>query len=61
MSNKCGGIFNTGKCVLTKAEGKEFGLRIRSKRIICVDGNRDNPYGECNMTLKKTGLRPKVK
>ena len=47
--NKCGGIYNSGKCVLTREEGKKLGLNIPAKRAICV--NMANEYGECNMEL----------
>ena len=50
-SNQCGGIFNSGKCVLTKEEGKVLNLKIKSKRVICINGT--NEYGECNMILKR--------
>ena len=49
MDKNCKGIFSSGKCVLTKAEGKELKLRIKSERVICV--NCANEYGECNMKL----------
>jgi hypothetical protein len=47
--NICQGIFSSGKCVLTKAEGKRLGLKIKSERTICV--NCANKYGECDMKL----------
>ena len=44
----CKGIFGSGKCVLTKTEGKKLKLKIKSKRVVCVSCNE---YGECNMKL----------
>jgi hypothetical protein len=53
---QCGGLFNTGKCSITREEAKEYGLRITAKRSVC---NLTNYYGECNLTLDKMGLREK--
>ena len=48
MKNECGGLFNKGKCVLTQEEGRELGMNIKSKRVVCAQVDK---YGECNMTL----------
>ena len=50
--NECRGVFSTGKCVITREEGKKLGLRILPKRIICI--NSTNEFGECNMILLKS-------
>ena len=50
-SNQCGGIFNSGKCVLEKGEGEKLGLNIKCKRVICIGGS--DKYGQCDLILKK--------
>jgi hypothetical protein len=59
----CGGVFNTGKCVLTRKQYEAYGLNVRTlprntTRVLCI--NCTNEYGERNRTLRTKGLRKRL-
>lgn len=65
---ECGGLYNTGKCCLTRKEFVNWGLNekalLKSTKVIrCLTTWHDKSYRlcECPLTLKTKGLRRKVK